>query len=251
MARLIRVLLRSPLVFTATVLVASAVLSAPVAARDARQNAPGVFDFYVLALSWSPSFCEAQGERAPREQCGERPYSFVVHGLWPQYERGFPEYCQVPAPRLNRNLVSMMLDIMPSPRLVFHQWDKHGTCSGLSPRAYFVTVRKAHAVVKIPPQYMNLQRPVTVTPDEVEQAFVEANPGLSREGIAITCDNRLREVRVCLSRDFAFRPCEEINRRACRRDKVIMPPVRGGARSADADPEPPPPAAAVSEAARP
>src|SRR5438046_4354132 len=89
-------------------------------AQEQRQNEPGQFDFYVLSLSWSPSFCDAaterSAERAAREpQCGERPYSFVVHGLWPQYDRGFPEYCQNPAPRLDRNIVSSMLDMMPSP----------------------------------------------------------------------------------------------------------------------------------------
>ena len=94
-------------------------VAAAASAQDRRQNQPGKFDFYVLALSWSPSFCEASAEkgRAPREQCGGRPYSFVVHGLWPQYERGFPEYCQNPAPRLDRNIVSSMLDLMPAPRL--------------------------------------------------------------------------------------------------------------------------------------
>src|SRR6202048_5448751 len=88
------------------------------AAEDQRQNAPGEFDFYVLSLSWSPSFCEAAGDRGKKQvQCGERPYSFVVHGFWPQYEKGFPEYCQVPSPRLDRNLVSSMLDLMPAARL--------------------------------------------------------------------------------------------------------------------------------------
>src|SRR5215204_2400389 len=89
-------------------------------AQDRRQNQAGEFDFYVLALSWSPSFCEAAAERsagrAPAAQCGERPYSFVVHGLWPQYEKGFPEYCEQPAPKLDRGLVSSMLDLMPNPR---------------------------------------------------------------------------------------------------------------------------------------
>ena len=77
----------------------------------------------------------------------------MVHGLWPQYENGFPEFCQVPAPRLDRNIVSSMLDLMPAPRLIFHEWDKHGTCSGLNPRGYFETVRKARALVKIPDAY--------------------------------------------------------------------------------------------------
>jgi ribonuclease T2 len=116
-------------------------------AEDARQNGAGQFDFYVLSLSWSPSFCAATAERGsargPTLQCGARPYSFVVHGLWPQYDKGFPEYCQVPAPRLYRGIVSSMLDLMPAPRLIYNEWDKHGTCSGLAPRAYFDTVRKA------------------------------------------------------------------------------------------------------------
>src|SRR5215213_4638367 len=139
---------------------------APAAAQDRRQNEAGQFDFYVLALSWSPSFCEASAERGreSKEQCGPRPFSFVVHGLWPQYEKGFPEYCQVPAPRLNRNIVSSMLDLMPSPRLVFHEWDRHGTCSGPNPRAYFETLRKARALTKIPAEFIDVKTPLSVTP---------------------------------------------------------------------------------------
>jgi ribonuclease T2 len=199
-------------------------------AQDRRQNQSGQFDFYVLSLSWSPSFCEAAGERGtpPQQQCATRPYSFVVHGLWPQYEKGFPEFCQQPAPRLDRNIVSAMLDLMPAPRLIFNEWDKHGTCSGLSPNAYFENVRKARALVKIPDDYLELKEPLTVTPDEVEEAFVKANPGLARDAIAVTCDSRrLSEVRICVGKDLRFRACPEIDARACRRDKIVMPPVRG------------------------
>jgi ribonuclease T2 len=199
-------------------------------AQDRRQNQPGQFDFYVLALSWSPSFCEAAGERGtpPRQQCGARPYSFVVHGLWPQYEKGFPEFCQQPAPRLDRNIVSSMLDLMPAPRLIFHEWDRHGTCSGLPARAYFETVRKARALVKIPSEFLDLKSELTVTPDDVQEAFTKANPGLTRAAMAVGCDNkRLREIRICMSRELAFRDCAEVERRSCRRDKLVMPPVRG------------------------
>ncbi len=218
----------------AALLMLSLLLACTVAsAQDRRQNAPGQFDFFVLSLSWSPSFCAASQERSPestarQQQCGERPYSFVVHGLWPQYEKGFPEFCQVPAPRLDRGIVSSMLDLMPSPRLIFREWDRHGTCSGLPARAYFDTVRKARAVVKIPADYIEVSEPLTVTPEEVEDAFVKANPGLTRTGIAVGCDNRhLREVRICLNKDLQFRDCGDIDQRACRRDKVVMPPVRG------------------------
>src|ERR1700676_4796019 len=80
-------------------------LAGTASAQDRRQNAPGEFDFYVLSLSWSPSFCEEASERGnegrSQVQCGGRPFSFVVHGLWPQYEHGFPDYCVRAPPRLD------------------------------------------------------------------------------------------------------------------------------------------------------
>ena len=112
------------------------VLSAGIAsAQDRRQNAPGEFDFYVLSLSWSPSFCEQASERGNRGrdgvQCGGRPFSFVVHGLWPQYERGFPEYCQRPSPRLDRNIMKSMLDLMPAPgSTISHRMKRAAAASG-------------------------------------------------------------------------------------------------------------------------
>src|ERR1700729_1337700 len=195
------------------------------------QNQPGQFDFYVLSLSWSPSFCAAAAERdrSGGQQCGARPYSFVVHGLWPQYERGFPEYCQDPSPRLYHGIVSSMLDLMPAPRLIYNEWDKHGTCSGLSARAYFDTIRKARAAVKIPPDYVDLKDPLSVAPDAGRDAFVKANSGLTPGGIAVACQNRrLTDIRICLSKDLQFRDCRGVVNRACRRDQIVMPPVRGG-----------------------
>ena len=215
----------------------------PVTAQNsavATQQEPGQFDFYVLSLSWSPSFCAEAAERhAGRSvslQCGARPYSFVVHGLWPQYDRGFPEYCINPAPRLNRDIVSSMLDLMPAPHLIYNEWDKHGTCSGLAPRAYFDTVRRARAAVKIPTDYSRLDAPLAVRPGAVAGAFIKANPGLSPDAIAVECDRkRLTEVRLCLSKDMSqdsektlFHDCPKLAKRSCRRDQVIMPPLRGG-----------------------
>jgi ribonuclease T2 len=225
-----RQLISRYLVATAAVAAFALMLSAAgVLAQDTRQNQAGQFDFYVLALSWSPSFCDAAGDRAQRQpECGERPYSFVVHGLWPQYEKGFPEYCQVPAPRLDRNVISSMLDLMPAPQLIFREWDRHGTCSGLPARGYFEMVRKARAVVKIPTEYLEVKSELTVTPDEIEEAFAKANPGLTRGAIAVGCDNkRLREIRICMTRDLGFRECAEVDSRSCRRDKLVMPPLRG------------------------
>ncbi len=211
-------------------LLATSLWGGAASAQGARQNDPGKFDFYLLSLSWSPSFCDAEATRAQGQpECGPRAYSFVVHGLWPQYERGFPKSCQVPPPRLSRDIVSSMLDLMPAPRLVYHEWDEHGTCSGLSAAAYFKTVRQARSLLKIPPQYSDLESTLTVDPNDVRNEFIKVNPKLTIGAIAIDCDKqRLREVRVCFDKDLGFRDCPEVVQQTCRRDEIIMPPVRGG-----------------------
>ncbi|MDU6730077.1 MAG: ribonuclease T, partial [Bradyrhizobium sp.] len=81
----------------------------------------------------------------------------------------------------------------------------------------------------IPEEFLDLSQAKTVTPTAVEEAFIKANPKLTSSAIAITCNRtRLSEVRICLSKDLEFRNCDEVDRQACRRDEVNMPPVRGG-----------------------
>lgn len=211
----------------AVCLIALALGGRPVAAQT--RGEPGQFDHYVLALSWSPSYCESRGDKADATQCDSaRPFAFVVHGLWPQYERGWPESCQSPAPYVPEPVLRDMLDIMPSRGLVLHEWRTHGTCAGVDPSAYFATVRDAYAKVVIPETFRHLDDYRTVAPGEVESAFLAANPGLAADMIAVQCDRRrLTEVRICLTRDLAFAACPEVDRRACRADRIVMPPARG------------------------
>lgn len=208
----------------------------PVLARarqdHGRQSIPGQFDFYLLSLSWAPTFCAREGGRRARRQqeCRIPYYGFVVHGLWPQYERGFPESCQVPPPRLDRAIVGEMLDLMPARHLVYNEWDRHGTCSGLSARDYFATVRRAREAVTLPQQFKELQQPLVVAPEVVKDAFVKANPDLPRGGIAVACTGRrLSEVRVCLSKDLKFRACPDVVAHSCRRDQLLVTPLHGAA----------------------
>lgn len=188
------------------------------------------FDFYVLSLSWSPSYCEAEGEDANRQQCAAaRPYAFVVHGLWPQFERGFPEDCAGGQQDVSNQTLRTLYDIMPSAGLIRHEWRKHGTCTGLSQGDYFDVLRAAREKVVIPPEFGRLDAYRTLDPDAAESAFLKANQTLPPDGVAVTCDKRyLREVRICLTKALDFRSCPEIDRRACRLPKVVMPPVRGG-----------------------
>jgi len=125
------------------------------------------------------------------------------------------------------------LDLMPSPHLIFTEWDRHGTCSGLSAHAYFEDMRKARAAVKIPGDYAELKAPLTVTPNAVADAFVKANPGLAAADIAISCDaKRLTGVRICLGRDLSkgvqFHDCGDVAKHSCRREQVLIPPPQGG-----------------------
>lgn len=188
------------------------------------------FDFYVLALSWSPSYCAAEGDEANRQQCGaKRPYAFVVHGLWPQFERGYPDTCATAEASVPDKKLRTLYDIMPSAGLIRHQWKKHGSCAGLGQDDYFAVLRAAREAVEIPDRFAGLEAPLAIDPDEVETSFIEANPELPADGVAVTCDRKyLREVRLCMTRQLAFRACPEVDRRACHAASVTMPPTRGG-----------------------
>lgn len=191
----------------------------------------GDFDYYILALSWSPTYClEEADPRRDRAQCqSSRPFAFVLHGLWPQHERGYPDRCDVSEARVPDAIIDTVMDIMPSRGLAGHQWRKHGSCTGLSQADYFAASRAAFSSVKIPSEFKTLTTYVSTTPAKVEQAFLAVNPGLTRDGVTVTCSRQhLREVRVCLTKDFKFRSCGADARRDCDRAQVVMPPARGG-----------------------
>lgn len=204
------------------------VLAVWLGAADARAGGrAGDFDFWVLTLSWSPSFCEAEGAARGDAQCA-RPFAFVVHGLWPQWNRGFPADCPTREPEPTRAEVDAMLDIMPSPGLVRHEWRKHGTCSGLSARSYFKVIRALHDKLRIPEDFREPRSPAVVETRAIERAFMAANKGLDAPEISVQCDaRRLREIRICLKKDLsAFSECPEVERRDCRLDRVYVPAVR-------------------------
>jgi ribonuclease T2 len=221
-------------------LLATLASAAPARAAQQPRDQAGQFDFYVLALSWAPSFCAAMAERSSSRayrgpECGAHAFGFIVHGLWPQYDKGFPENCEVPPPRLKRSIMISMLDLMPAPRLIFDEWDRHGTCSGLSARDYFDAVRKARGVVSIPEQFLDPRQPFEISPTAVEEAFIKANSALARGDMAVACeDERLTEIRLCLSKDLKFRACPHVVARSCRRDRVLVPPPRGATTGAAA-----------------
>ena len=195
---------------------------------------PGDFDYYALVLSWSPSFCLAQdGAHASDPQCSaRRPYAFVVHGLWPQYDKGWPSNCGAGnEPRVPRQIVDDVIDAIPTEKLMNHEWQTHGTCSGLTVGNYFGLARALYKGISIPPKYANLTAPLEVTVPDLRSDLLRANPQLQSSMIAVDCESngRLREIHFCYAKDGKPAACgrNEVQGKMCRTDLVTLPPVRG------------------------
>lgn len=188
---------------------------------------PGDFDYYLLALSWSPTWCALEGDSRGADQCDARhDYAWTLHGLWPQNERGWPSFCPAAGPGPAAGEVATMTEIMGSAGLARYQWEKHGSCSGLEPEAYFAAARSAYQAVKQPDALRRLDRTVEIDPEVVEEAFLAANPGLSEEGLVLSCrSGRISEVRICLTRDLTFRRCAPDIADDCR-GMARLDPVR-------------------------
>ena len=102
----------------------------------------GDFDFYVLSLTWTPTYC-ATADNPDLAQC-DSPHGFLVHGFWPEYEVGYPEYCASSLSRgLKQSTLDAIVEIMPSASLAHYEWRKHGLCSGLDEGDYFALLKDA------------------------------------------------------------------------------------------------------------
>ncbi|GIT87576.1 ribonuclease T2 [Roseobacter sp. OBYS 0001] len=206
-------------------LIASLIAALPFAAQS---DTTGTFDYYVLSLSWSPNWCALQGDVRGSDQCDERhDHGWILHGLWPQYESGFPDYCQTSERAPSRQMTAGMADIMGTSGLAWHQWKKHGTCAGLSAAQYFDTSREAYARINRPEILRRLSEPVRIAPQVVEQAFLEANPDLRPDQITITCrDGHIQEARICLTRALEPRQCGRDVIRDCSAKNALFTPIR-------------------------
>ncbi len=187
----------------------------------------GVFDYYVLSLSWVPEFCSQAAEAAanPRECAAGRNQGFVVHGLWPQANSGrSPESC-APAKKVPRGLVNQLLSYIPSPGLIQHEWATHGTCTGLAMDDYFTKVMLARSAVQIPVQISAITVAGTESPGQIEKQFAGSNPSFPEGAFRVSCrGGALTEVRACFDKALKPRACT-VSAGECRSGAVsILPP---------------------------
>lgn len=192
------------------------------------QSRAGDFNYFVLSLSWSPSWCAIEGDSRGSPQCDDdADFGWVLHGLWPQYEDGYPADCRHPFRNPSRSDTSAMADIMGTSGSAWHQWNKHGACSGLDPNDFFALARLAYNNITRPAVLRDLDRSVTLPASLIEDAFLRDNPNLSADQITITCrDRRIQEARICLTRDLEPRDCGRDVIRDCSMDDALFDPVR-------------------------
>ncbi|TRW97200.1 ribonuclease T2 family protein [Candidatus Methylobacter oryzae] len=182
---------------------------------------PGKFDYYLLTLSWSPEHCaKAKNDKL---QCGDGAhYGFVVHGLWPQYDKGYPDSCSM-TPAVPKAVVQEMLPVMPSEKLIQHEWEKHGTCSGETVGNYFGLIKNTFQTIKIPDAFVNPSRPVNTSAADIRQAFLNSNPNLQ---MAVACKGQyLQEVRLCFDKQMHSTACSSYVKDYCSSSNVIVRPV--------------------------
>lgn len=196
---------------------------------DLRADAAGQFDYYAVALSWSPSYCAKRND--PGQCASGRQLGFVLHGLWPQYVNGYPQNCSTDT--LPADVRAKYSGLFPSPGLIGHEWPKHGTCSGLEPAAYFELSAKLKNQINIPAPYQRPAAPVRVSSADFIDAFKAANPAMARDAVLPFCNDGgrfLQEIHVCYDKGGASRSCgaREIkrSRSSCGQDSFLLQSVR-------------------------
>jgi ribonuclease T2 len=206
------------------------ILLSPAFTPEARADGerPGAFDYYVLSLSWSPTWCAVEGDARHSPQCDAASgFGWVLHGLWPQYQYGWPSFCPTANRPPSRAMTEGMADIMGTPGLAWYQWKKHGACSGLSAPDYFALARKAYTRVIRPEVFRKLPNPVKLPARVVEEAFLKANPEWTPDMLTITCRaGRIQEARLCLSKDLTPVPCGRDMLRDCQMKDALFEPLR-------------------------
>ncbi len=175
---------------------------------------PGSFDYYLLSLSWSPNYCLTHAQDV--SQCARKGLGFVLHGLWPQYNSGaYPQHCRGET-QLSQRAGALGQTLYPSLQLMQHEWESHGTCTGLDAVSYFNTADRALAAVQVPLMFEAPSHSLSLSSVQIAAAFRAANPNLPEDGLTVTCSRgQLAEVRICLTRALAPRSCGHGVRSSC------------------------------------
>lgn len=205
-----------------------AMLVLALAAAAAGGARAGRFDYYVAALSWLPGWCAIEGSARDDDRCAGGGAGFALHGLWPQHEAGWPEFCRSPHPDATRAETAAAAVLYGSAALAWYQWQKHGSCSGLSARDYFRTAARARGLVRLPATLGGPEGGSRTTGAAVVRTVLALNPGLAAESLVVICrTGRLVELRLCLTPALRPRACAaDVRARDCGTRPIETVPAR-------------------------
>lgn len=174
------------------------------------QNAKAPVDYYMLALSWSPGFCESQREKfgndlptSAQYQCGiNRSFGWVVHGLWPQNASArsvsdHPRFCQGDLPALPKSELEPYLTMSPGAKLLQGEWEKHGSCAFDTAAQYFAKEQELFASLRLPKE--NLSR------NELFRWMKQNNPQLKKAYLGASRN----ELFICYNKQWQVIDCQK------------------------------------------
>ncbi|THA11094.1 ribonuclease T2 family protein [Rodentibacter pneumotropicus] len=174
------------------------------------QNANASVDYYMLVLSWSPSFCASQREKygnqlpsSAQYQCeNNRTFGWVVHGLWPQNAKArsvaeHPRFCQGDLPVLPKSIVEPYLTLSPGAKLLQGEWEKHGSCAFNSAEQYFAKEQELFNGLRLPKE--NLSR------SELFRWMKQNNPQLKNAYLGASRN----ELFICYNKQWQVIGCQK------------------------------------------
>jgi len=173
-------------------------------------------DSYVLALSWSPQHCSTVdgNSKAHELQCKLNKFGFVVHGLWGQNDKAHTK-CDQPrncgSSVVTDEIIKKAICIMPGVTLIQGEWQKHGTCTGMTQDQYFDKTIELWGNIVKPDIGLIVNSKNEVSVDKIVDGFVKSNTnvGIFSDAIAVQVgkNNRFKEVFICYDLDFKFTQC--------------------------------------------
>lgn len=190
--------------------------------RRAASRGTGIFDYYLLSLSWAPTYCAAHPADHSFECKAGNHTAFVLHSLWPSSNSDpmKPMSCG-PASPVAAGIVRHMSEYFPSKGLIQHEWQKHGTCSGLTASQYFAQVEQAYKAVQIPQRYRNLDHAQSIAVHDLEHDFAQAN-NAPDGAFRVSCHaEELVGVEVCMDKSLHYQACPR-SARECRSNQVTL-----------------------------
>lgn len=192
-----------------TLFSAGPAFAAPPESAAKGKGQPGVFDYYILSMVWTPEECARQGKKADPVRCvGDRRAGFLVRGLWPEFESGRrPQDC-AKVDAVPPEMLEAIRPIMTDDAAIQQLWRRHGSCAGLSVDFYFADMRVAFERIKLPEMFKNPIGTFSLPAIEAVNRIADANPELPPASIAGVCEKKkLTEVRICVTKDLDPRTC--------------------------------------------